>query len=256
MAIMNNIIDRIEHKETDAKKGSINLHNEILSNITHDLKSPMTAIIGFSRYLKSEIEADGGHALWVKRLDRILNAGDQVVGMINDIMAMAKIEAGKEPVELKRIFNLELEFNDMLSTFELEAKAKGIELEILIKNALPEVVWDMRRLRLHAFNNIISNALKFTPIGGKVIVTAEDNKHGITVLISDSGPGIPQNELSRIFTRLEQLDMKSGRVMLGAGLGLSNARTFIERHGGSISARNNQSGVGATFIIKLPYDSC
>ncbi len=234
--------------ETETEK---EMYDRILSSITHDLKSPMTAIIWFSSFLKQRLKDTEDDEV-MKIFDRILLASDQVLRMVDDILAMTKMEAGKERIEPYLVDDIEDELLKTISTFEFEARAKNIRLDLDIKRPLPSVVWDIERLRLHSFNNIISNALKFTPQGGEIALLVSAREENIEITLSDTGPGIPETELEAIFHRYEQVDLKSSRVFNGAGLGLSNAKLFIERHKGTIKAGNRKDCSGAVFSIVLP----
>ena len=116
---------------------------------------------------------------------------------------------------------------------------------------MPPVKWDMRRIRYHAINNIISNALKFTPHGGRINLSAKADGTMVTIAIEDNGPGVPQVERERIFRRFEQADLDTSRVFKGAGLGLANAALFVRMHGGRITVEDAVPH-GARFIIELP----
>jgi signal transduction histidine kinase len=166
---------------------------------------------------------------------------------------MAKIEAGKEPVEPEWTSEPEAELKDILATFGMEAEAKRITLAIEV-DELPPVRWDMRRIRYHCINNVISNALKFTPSGGAVTLRAFRKDGGIRITVEDNGPGIPPAEREKIFLRFEQSSISSVRSFNGAGLGLANAWLFVKRHGGHIFAEE-ASPHGARFVMELPIDA-
>jgi signal transduction histidine kinase len=157
-------------------------------------------------------------------------------------------------VDPEWVTDLAHELGETVKTFELEAKAKGIGMSVSDVDALPAVRWDMRRIRYHVLNNIISNALKFTPSGGRVSLSAEASDNAVKIRISDTGPGIPPKEQQKIFRRFEQADMDSHRVFKGAGLGLHNARLFVTQHGGRICVESS-TGRGTTILIDLPLDA-
>ncbi len=233
---------------------TIERHNRVLSTISHDLKSPMVAILGFSNFLMKDMATQPHDPRWMEMLKRVVSAGQGMQELIDDILSMVKMEAGSEQVQPEWVADLGHELGDTVKTFEYEAKAKGIGLSIAIVSALPPVRWDIRRIRYHVLNNIISNALKFTPSGGSVELSAETAANAVRIRISDTGPGIPLNEQQRIFCRFEQGDMKSERVFKGAGLGLYNANLFVTQHGGGISVESS-TGEGTTFLIELPLDA-
>ena len=230
-------------------------NDDVLSMVSHDLKSPMQAVLGYSRLLVTELDnckADE-RAYWI--LDRITTAGNHVVEMIDSILSIAKLEAGREPIDPAEVANLRRELAVTLHTFEMEAKAKGITIGLNIEEGLPTPVWDMSRLRLHVLNNLISNSLKFTPEGGRISLSAVSMDGSIMLEVADNGPGIPDEELDRVFRKYTQSPLRTKRSMEGAGLGLYNARLFVERHGGTIEADNNAYGRGAIFKIWLPLNA-
>lgn len=228
--------------------------SEILSSISHDLKSPMVALLGFVRILERELKKGQKNSRCMEMIKRINVAGNQINGLIEDILMMAKMEAGKEKIEPVPVLDLREQLSKTLTTFELEAKAKDIRLYFHVKNSLPKVKWDIKRLRLHVINNLLSNALKFTPKGGIVILTVESTPEGIMITVEDTGIGIPENELESIFKPFESSDTLPVRAFGGTGLGLSNARKFVKIHGGCIYAKKKYNQKGACFEIKLPNE--
>jgi signal transduction histidine kinase len=228
-----------------------------ISSISHDLKSPMVAIAALTNILIEEINDTAPEfartGRWMDYLHRIDRAAKGSLEMVEDILTMAKIEAGKEPVEPEWVPEPEVEFRDIISTFGLEAEAKSITLSIEV-GQLPPARWDMRRIRYHCVNNVLSNALKFTPHGGAVKLRVFRNGERIRIIIEDNGPGIPPAERERIFMRFEQSSLSSARVFKGAGLGLANARLFVKRHGGDIFAEDVTPN-GARFIMDIPIDA-
>ncbi|MBS1258107.1 MAG: Non-motile and phage-resistance protein [Candidatus Scalindua arabica] len=238
---------------TDNEKAIIDKHNRILSTISHDLKSPMIALLGFSRILLREIEATNENQRWLDMLKIIIDSGEDMFGLIEDILTMAKMEAGKEMVEFELIEDLAKELIGIEKTFGCEAKAKEIDLSVVIKSHLPVVRWDMKRLRYHVLNNLVSNALKFTPSGGHIVISAEAFEKTVLLKVTDTGPGIPAEMQDKIFKRFGHTEMCSERTKKGDGLGLYNAHLFVTQHSGRISLDKSVHH-GATFLIELPVD--
>ncbi len=228
-----------------------------ISSISHDLKSPMVAIVILTNMLMEEIhETTPGPeriARWMDFLGKINAEAKSSLSLVKDILTMAKIEAGKEPVEPGWTVGPGAELEDILSTFSMEAEAKGISLRSEVAD-LPPVRWDMRRIRYHCINNVLSNALKFTPSGGAVTLRAFRKENTVRIIIEDNGPGIPAVEREKIFLRFEQSSLSSIRAFKGAGLGLANAWLFVKRHGGDIFAEEANPH-GARFIMELPIDA-
>lgn len=228
-------------------------HNMALSLITHDLKSPLVAIIGFCRVLAAKA-ADGELDAETEDLvRRMLRAGEGALDLAEDILAMAKLEAGGEKIEPVQVDDLEAEMAETLGVFEYEASSRRIKLAMNVVNELPGVFWDITRIKHHVLNNLMSNAMKFTPPGGTVTLEAESVDGRVLLKVIDTGSGVPENERERIFHRFEQMEMASNRVHKGAGLGLHNARLFARRHGGDIYIEDTPTGVGVAFVASLPY---
>lgn len=225
-----------------------------LSLITHDLKSPLVAIMGFTGLLRRGIEKQPHNQEWLAILRRMESAGESMMRLIEDLLFMAKAEAGREPLEPSWVEGLEAELADIVSAFQLEAGARRIALSLDTRGPLPRARWDMRRLRYHAINNVISNALKFTPEEGMVTVQAKAEGEKIALRVVDNGPGIPPSERGRIFQRFERAASSSARVAKGCGLGLYNASLVVTRHGGEIFIEDTPDGAGACVCLRLPCE--
>lgn len=239
--------------ENEALEKSIaERHNRILSSITHDLKSPINAIITMTELIEEKLKNKPEIADINKFVKLISKAGGESLALVQEILTMAKMEAGREDFEPEVVEDLAKELAEVTNTFRYEASAKEIKLAIDIKTSLPVVNWDMRRIRLHALNNLVSNALKFTPAGGTVQVFVKAEQDTVIIKVEDDGPGISEGERDRVFQRFEQLDLKSERVSSGSGLGLYNARLIVERHGGKIYATDSSDYKGTAFVILLP----
>ena len=225
--------------------------NSILSLISHDLKSPLNGILGFSELLEKELISSDSNLS--KMAHHIKNAGSQMLQLVESILTMAKMEAGKEVLELKEVVDLEAQFKETIQVFELEAKAKNVQLTLDIEKSLPVVYWDIFRLRLHAFNNIISNGLRHSENGGVLLIRVRKIESDIKIEFEDRGCGIPAEQIETIFSLYES--SHSSRKSGGHGLGLYNTRLFVESHGGKIYAENvidKDEIKGARFTMELP----
>ena len=232
-------------------KELLDRQNKSLSIVTHDLKSPMVAIIGCSRFLLRDMRNKPHDPNWPQMLERMVKAGEGMLELIETILAMGKMEAGKEHVEPEWIEDPGDELRETAATFEYEAGAKGIRLSVDLRTPMPMVYWDMFRLRHHVFNNIISNALKFTPAGGSVTLSAARRENQVDIRVSDTGSGIAPEEWNKIFCRFEQGSVASRRAFNGAGLGLYNAHLFVGQHGGTIAVESS-SEKGTVILVSLP----
>lgn len=224
-------------------------YDDILSLVTHDLKSPMTAIMG-------ELEILSLDNLTKKEKNDSLKsakkASKSMIKLIENILVMAKIEAGKEIVEFRKINDLQSEFINILKTFKYEAKSKNIELNLKIGKKLPKVFWDIDKLHYHAFNNILSNSLKFTPNYGEIEFAVYKESKNILISIKDNGIGIEKSKQKDIFKKFETHNNK--KKYKGTGLGLYNAYNFITKHKGSIKIENGLDNKGVGFLISLPIN--
>lgn len=243
-------------KNEDVEKNFlIEKHNRVLSMISHDLKSPLVAITGLSNLLRGRMKKEEDqNPQWIDWLERISRAGEDTQRLVNNILAMAKMEAGKEEVQPEWVADISKELSEIKKTFEHETSSKRIRFTVEILSPLPKVRWDMNRLRYHVLNNLISNSLKFTPAGGRVTLSAELVFERVLLRVKDTGPGIPPGERDKIFHRFEQMELKTKRVFNSAGLGLHNASLFVIQHGGRISM-DNSTNSGASFLIELPIDA-
>ncbi|MDH5720595.1 MAG: HAMP domain-containing histidine kinase [Spirochaetia bacterium] len=238
-------------------KKNRSLEKEILSMVSHDLKSPLNGIIGFSQILSEELKEKNISPETIEMVEYIHNAGRQMYRLVDNILTTYKIASGKEEPNFQEVFNVEDEIQKVIQTFEIESKAKQITISINQKNIMPIVKWDIERLRFHVFNNLLSNALKYTPKGGFINIDIERKNKNIYFTIEDTGCGIPEEIIKEIFGFYYQPNDKNNEP--GHGVGLYNARIFVESHGGKIWAENNYENsngikkpVGARFIIELP----
>jgi signal transduction histidine kinase len=229
----------------------------VLSMVSHDLKSPLNGILGFADILKEELENNYPDPLAMRCIDQIKNAGGSMKTLVENILSMSKIEAGREKPEIQWTENLKNEINNTVDIFEFEAKAKSIRIHLIFEKNLPDVKWDMNKIRLHVLNNIISNALRFTPIGGYITIRTSHKDGWVSIQIQDNGPGIKLAEVDSIFNLFYSsnysIEKRSGD---GHGYGLYNARLFVESHSGRIFVENTSGagGTGAKFTILLPVD--
>jgi signal transduction histidine kinase len=204
---------------------------ELLISVSHDIKSPLKGILGYAGLIAEE-SFNLEHR---KMAGQIEKAGFEILQFVNNMLAMVKIEAGNEIPDFKWVNDLKEEVEEILKTFYLEARSKNVKLEIEIPEPVSRVYWDIEKLRLHVFNNIISNALRFTPTGGKIKISAKSIGETIRISIEDSGPGVSVENREKIFEPYGQAGGKPlYRHQEGQGLGLYNARLFVERHGGKI----------------------
>jgi GAF domain-containing protein/CheY-like chemotaxis protein/anti-sigma regulatory factor (Ser/Thr protein kinase) len=224
------------------------LKTQFLANMSHELRTPLNSIIGFSRVILKEI--DGPISEMQKQdLTAIYNSGQHLLALINNMLDLSKIEAGKMDLLFKET-DLTETINSVLATATALTRDKpAIELRHTIAPDLPLIIADATRVR-QVLLNLIGNAAKFTERGHIELSVAHDARF-VTIKVSDTGIGIPSDKFHTIFQEFEQVDASTTRPVGGTGLGLPISRYFVEMHGGRIRVES-QVGVGSTFVVQLP----
>ncbi|MCL2627616.1 MAG: ATP-binding protein [Oscillospiraceae bacterium] len=224
--------------------------SDFLSNMSHEMRTPLNAIIGMTLIGKKTKEAEGK----VHALNKIGDASSHLLGTVNDILDMAKIEADK--LELSYVeFNFEHMLDKVLNVIHFRADEKQHILTVCIDQAIPRyIVGDDQRLA-QVITNLLSNAVKFTPEGGKVNldvswVTKDDNNCELRVEVTDSGIGISPEQQDKLFVAFEQATVGTSREYGGTGLGLSITRRIVELMGGQIWVKS-ELNKGSQFIITV-----
>ena len=227
------------------------LKSEFVSNMSHELRTPLNSILALSSVLimKSKDRLTSEEQEYLKIVER---NGKQLLSLINDILDLSKIEAGKIELNTGRVSLVSL-LNTILDNIRPLAVKKGLDLNLKVSGEIPVVESNEHKLT-QVFQNIIGNSIKFTNEGGvniKVELTKEDQ---VSVTVYDTGIGIPEKDLPHIFEEFRQVDGTTSRKYEGTGLGLAIAKKTIELLGGTITAKS-QLGIGSTFIITLPVEA-
>src|SRR2546428_2138415 len=216
--------------------------------MSHELRTPLNAIIGFSELL-SDDDTDRFDATTRRRfLDQIHSSGQHLLQLINDILDLSKVEAGQMELHLELI-ELGNVINEVQATVEPLAKSKAITLNV---ESFPELYLtaDSAKVR-QMLLNLTSNAIKFTPSGGRIEIRTRRVEQSVEVAVSDSGIGISEADMGRLFTEFQQLDAGPGRQQEGTGLGLALTKRFADLHGWDVSGASVE-GKGGTFTLRLP----
>jgi signal transduction histidine kinase/DNA-binding response OmpR family regulator len=222
--------------------------SEFLASMSHELRTPLNAIIGFSEVLLERLFGE----LTAKQeeyLRDILDSGRHLLSLINDILDLSKVEAGRMELELGW-FSLPEALENGLTMVRERASRHGIALSLEVDPALDVIEADERKLKQVVFN-LLSNAVKFTPDGGRVGITAGLEGGRARVTVSDTGIGIALEDQMRIFEEFQQVGGLDGQSREGTGLGLALARRFVELHGGRLSVESTV-GQGSRFTFTLP----
>jgi signal transduction histidine kinase len=220
--------------------------SEFLASMSHELRTPLNAIIGFSQVLKERMFGDL-NSKQDEYLDDVLSSGQHLLSLINDVLDIAKVEAGSMDLQLS-VFSLPVSFDTALAMVRERATRHGIRLIKEIDPAVELVEADERKLKQILFN-LLSNAVKFTPHGGKVTLAASMTDAGVTISVADTGVGISAEDQVLIFEEFYQAG--PGRNQEGTGLGLPLTRKLVELHGGELWVRSVM-GEGSTFGFTLP----
>lgn len=222
--------------------------SQFLANVSHELRTPLTSIIGFAELLREAASTEGGRTL--RYSENIVSSGRMLLGIINDLLDLAKIEAGKLELHLATI-NLTEMTENLMDFMRPLADKKSLQLSADIPEGFPTILSDGGRIQQILYN-LLSNAVKFTPDGGLVemsLSTPDDEQ--ISIAVRDTGVGIPADQLSRIFEKFQQLDGSITREYGGTGLGLAISKELVTILGGSIQATSEQDK-GSVFTITLP----
>jgi signal transduction histidine kinase len=227
------------------------LKSEFLANVSHELRTPLVSIIGFAELLR---DAGGVEEIDRKRLARysqnILSSGRSLLDIINDLLDLTKIEAGKMQLHLSEFSIIEL-CNDLIDFVRPLADKKNQTLRAVLPEDAPQFRSDSGKVKQILYN-LLSNAIKFTPPEGAILLAIEaDGAQGARLMVQDTGPGIPPEQQQAIFEKFHQIDASRTREYEGTGLGLAITKELVEMLGGSIHVES-APGEGAKFIVAIP----
>jgi two-component system cell cycle sensor histidine kinase PleC len=221
-----------------------------LANMSHELRTPLNAILGFSEIIAQECFGPAGSPRYKEYAFDIHSSGAHLLSLINDLLDVAKIEAGKMDIEPAAL-EVRRTFDTALKIMGTKTREKHQELIIDIDVSTPPLFADERALR-QILINLVSNAVKFTPEHGRIsVVTSQSRDGGFQILVEDNGPGIPREKLDRIFTPFSQVDNRYDRQAGGTGLGLALVRGLAELHGGR-AWLESEYGKGCRAYVVLP----
>src|SRR5437867_4215382 len=235
-------------ESNEALQRANRLKSEFLANMSHELRTPLNAIIGFSELMKEGIHG----SLNEEQKDfvsDIHDAGRHLLSLINSILDLSKIEAGRMSLSREE-FAFSLLIRDCITVVKPLAMKKSLEIVCRLDGA-PAVAWADSGMLKQIMYNLLSNAVKFTPEGGRIEVRAWAEGRHIVTSVADTGIGIAPEDRDRIFSEFYQVDGSHSRRYQGTGLGLALARRFVEMHGGTITVES-EPALGSTFTFRIP----
>jgi signal transduction histidine kinase len=224
-----------------------NMRQELIASISHELRTPLSSIRGFVQAVRDGVAKPEDQPRY---LDLVLDETTRLAGLVSDLLELARLQAGAVQLACSS-FDLAALIAEIEETFSLPAAEKHINLSA---QAEPAPLWvnaDRDRIK-QVILNLLSNAVRYTPGGGTVGIEARRSPGGVIISVADTGPGVPKEELTRIFDKFHRLDKSRDSATGGTGLGLAIAKQLVGLHGGSIAAANRADGSGLVVSFRIP----
>src|SRR5262249_30603807 len=222
------------------------LKSDFLATVSHELRTPLSSILGFSEVLLSNNQLSDKQRRWV---GNVQSSGERLLNLINDILDLAKIEAGKMQVRVTEFSMYDI-CEGLLNMSRPMAEKKNIDLRSQLTPGIPVLRQDAGKLQ-QILSNLLSNAIKFTPEGGRVLLQADADPHRLILTVSDTGVGIALEDQELVFEKFRQGGNPLTRQHAGTGLGLSIVRELSKLLGGEVTLQS-ELGRGSTFTVRLP----
>ena len=237
------------HDVTEQRKNQ-ELQREFVANVSHELRTPLTNIRSYAETL-SDSAGDIPPAMEKKFLGVILGESDRMTHIVQDLLTLSRFDSGRDDLKLAR-FSFEAAVQDLYNAVYMEAQRHSHTLELELEQSLPEVTADRERI-VQVMMNIVSNAIKYTPDGGKIIISAGRTGERVWMQVDDNGIGIPPEDRPRIFERFYRVDKARSRQSGGTGLGLSIAKEIVARHEGVLELVDRE-GPGLSVRMELKIE--
>jgi two-component system cell cycle sensor histidine kinase PleC len=241
-------LNRKYMRETERAEAANRAKSEFLANMSHELRTPLNAIIGFSELMESGLFGPLGSDRYEEYVGDIAGSGKYLLGVINDILDMSKIEAGQFSMDREEIDLCPL-IRETVRVVSLQAAEKSITVETKIAETMT-IVADRRAIKQIVIN-LLSNAVKFTGQGGHISLRARNVSGALMLTIEDTGCGIPKDALSKLGRPFEQVENQFSKSHAGSGLGLAISKSLAELHGGALKIRSTE-GVGTIVSVRIP----
>jgi two-component system cell cycle sensor histidine kinase PleC len=224
--------------------------SDFLANVSHELRTPLNAIIGFSEIMQMQMFGAIGHKQYAAYADDIHSSGKHLLSIINDILDLSKIEAGRFQLHVEPV-DIEETFEDCARLVRERAENAGLQVVRRIDPATPRLLADKRAVK-QILINLLSNAIKFTPQGGEVTLSAQPTASGwVAMSVADTGIGIPPEQIDNALSAFGQVDNPFTRSQEGTGLGLPIVKSLVELHSGQF-AIESAVGKGTKVTMVLP----
>jgi cell cycle sensor histidine kinase DivJ len=255
VAVTRDISERKEHERAlvaarDMAEQASRAKSRFLANMSHELRTPLNAIIGFSEVMTHEMFGPIGAARYLEYARLIHESGGHLLAVINGVLDMSKIEAGKFELR-EEIFDFTQDAEQALRFVRLQAERKGVTLKMTIAPGAKSIFADRRAVK-QILLNLLANAVKFTPRGGEIWIAAAREEGSIELAVADTGVGIPEDDLKRLGTPFEQVRDQQVLMAEGTGLGLSLVKALATLHGGEMWIQSTR-GKGTVVRVKLPH---
>ena len=241
-------LNRKYMRETERAEAANRAKSEFLANMSHELRTPLNAIIGFSEVMESGLFGSLGNDRYLEYARDIHSSGTYLLGVINDILDMSKIEAGQVSMEREEI-GLGRLISETVRVIALQAAKKSITVETDIAEHMS--LFADRRAIKQIVINLLSNAVKFTRDGGHILVRARNVGNAMVLSIEDNGCGIPRDKIGKLGRPFEQVQNQFTKSHAGSGLGLAISRSLAELHGGALKIRSTER-VGTIVSVRIP----
>ena len=243
-------LNRKYMRETERAEAANRAKSEFLANMSHELRTPLNAIIGFSEVMQSALFGPLGSERYSEYARDINASGAYLLGVINDILDMSKIEAGQFSIDRETI-DLSPLISETVRVIALQAAEKSIDIETRIPESMT-LCADRRAIKQIVIN-LLSNAVKFTGQGGRVLLRARKTAGAITLTIEDTGCGIPKDALGKLGRPFEQVQNQFSKNHTGSGLGLAISRSLAALHNGALKIRSRE-GIGTIVSVRIPTE--
>lgn len=241
------LADKYAREKTRAEAANRS-KSEFLANMSHELRTPLNAVIGFSEVMLAQMFGPMGSEKYAEYARDIHKSGQFLLDVINDILDMSKIEAGRMQLECDTL-ELNAVLDEVMRLVGPRAFEGGISIEREVASGLS--LWADRRAVKQVLINLLSNAVKFTPEGGRIVVSAGRHAGFVTITIRDTGIGIPARDIEKLGRPFEQVENQLTKSKGGSGLGLAISRSFVELHGGTLTIRS-VAGQGTEVTVTFP----